>query len=332
VLPWQWNHCEHWDEGFPREAALIAHLSNFMNGPTPDTISRLRALRNAGPDMSAVRSARQSRTTFVIVTYNSASWLDLCLETAAPLGRIIVVDNASADISVAIAQRYDATVLRNARNLGFAAAANIGARAAETPYVCFLNPDCLVMQSAVGAAEAALGQDQRQVIVPDHVDWGGRRESGLRSGYTRLKILADLLDTRSPKLARRIRWLTTVDDPSWRWPHGACVFAAKDVFLNLGGFDESYFCYMEDVELGRAAAAAGVAVNALPHAVLHVGQHGADVASDQRHALMDDARFAYAKRHYGFAFAVLVEGVARFAGFIRKPFKRRKVAALTVRT
>jgi hypothetical protein len=44
-LPWEWNHCEYWDTGFPREAARIAHFSNFCNGPTPGTAGRMRALR-----------------------------------------------------------------------------------------------------------------------------------------------------------------------------------------------------------------------------------------------------------------------------------------------
>jgi GT2 family glycosyltransferase len=323
TLPWQWNHCEHWDEGFPRVGALIAHLSNFMDGPSPETISRLRALRGRQKAAGSIIGKNQNSITFVIVTFNSAAWLDLCLEAAEPLGQIIIVDNASTDASVAIAERHGATALRNGRNLGFAAAANLGAHAAATPFVCFLNPDCLVTPATVAAAGSALAHDPRQLLVPDFADWSGRRESGLQPGYTRLKIMADLLDTRAPKHARRIRKLTGLDDQSWNWPHGACVFAAKDVFLSLGGFDEKYFCYMEDVELGRAAAAVGVAVNALPQAVLHVGQHGATVAPARRHALMDAARFQYARRHYGLAFALLAESIARLAGFIRKPFKRR---------
>jgi hypothetical protein len=44
-LPWEWNHCEYWDTGFPRRRARIAHFSNFCNGPAPDTATRMRALR-----------------------------------------------------------------------------------------------------------------------------------------------------------------------------------------------------------------------------------------------------------------------------------------------
>lgn len=45
VLPWYWNHCEHWDEGFPRRGVLFAHFSNFCLGPARSTEKRMRRLR-----------------------------------------------------------------------------------------------------------------------------------------------------------------------------------------------------------------------------------------------------------------------------------------------
>jgi len=47
-LPWYWNHCEHWDEDFPRPDAWIAHFSNFCAGPAPATARRMRRLRRRG--------------------------------------------------------------------------------------------------------------------------------------------------------------------------------------------------------------------------------------------------------------------------------------------
>lgn len=45
-LPWFWNHCEYWDEPFPRRGVLFAHFSNFCNGPAADTASRMQDLRH----------------------------------------------------------------------------------------------------------------------------------------------------------------------------------------------------------------------------------------------------------------------------------------------
>ena len=44
-LPWYWNHCEHWDETFPRRGVLFAHFSNFCHGPTTRTARRMRRIR-----------------------------------------------------------------------------------------------------------------------------------------------------------------------------------------------------------------------------------------------------------------------------------------------
>jgi hypothetical protein len=46
TLPWMWNHCEHWDEGFPRKDAFILHFSNFCREPTPWQILRMFLMRH----------------------------------------------------------------------------------------------------------------------------------------------------------------------------------------------------------------------------------------------------------------------------------------------
>ncbi|MFO0407884.1 MAG: glycosyltransferase family 2 protein [Labrys sp. (in: a-proteobacteria)] len=332
VVPWIWNHCEHWDEDFPNNSALIIHLSNFCNGPTPDTVIKLRAMRRATVPELGVDRSEMARVTFVVVSYNSAEWLDACLEAAASLGPIIVVDNGSGDPSASIARRWGARLVQNAHNRGFAAAANAGARAASTPLLCFLNPDCLVTPSVVDEAERSLAIRPDQILVPDFVDWSGRRQSGRQSGYTRLKILADLLETRAPRLARRLRASRKLDDPTWYWPLGACVFVDKDVFLGLGGFDESYFCYMEDVELGHAAYRADIAVHSLPQTIVHLGQQGAKVRPADRQTMVTAARLAYAHRHYGHGFALLVEAVAESASATRKLFASLRRRLSTARS
>jgi hypothetical protein len=45
LLPWYWNHCRHWAEGFPRPGARVIHFSNFCNGPDQDIIKQMRKFR-----------------------------------------------------------------------------------------------------------------------------------------------------------------------------------------------------------------------------------------------------------------------------------------------
>ncbi|MGZ8868492.1 MAG: glycosyltransferase family 2 protein, partial [Thermoanaerobaculia bacterium] len=83
----------------------------------------------------------------IVVTWNSAAHLQRCLDgIAAQTTRceVIVVDNASSDESVAIAAPYATKVIRNAANLGFAAAVNQGIAGSTGRFVQLVNPDCFL--------------------------------------------------------------------------------------------------------------------------------------------------------------------------------------------
>ncbi len=84
--------------------------------------------------------------TTLIVTHNSAAVLPDCLAAleACSAGQVLVVDNASSDGSVELARDAGAEVYALNQNYGFARAVNYGARAARSPFLCFLNPDCIV--------------------------------------------------------------------------------------------------------------------------------------------------------------------------------------------
>ncbi|MCZ8315513.1 glycosyltransferase [Phreatobacter sp.] len=311
TLPWEWNHCPLWDEQFPDPGARIVHLSNFCEGPTPETRDHLSLLR--GGD-AACPSPRHGDLTFVVVSHHSAALLRTALDAASRLGHVIVVDNASEDASREIALRAGASLVANAANLGFAIAANQGAAAASTRWICFLNPDCFVRASAVDMAVAALADDPQQIVVPILVDWHGHRASGRQWGYTRTKLAADLMETAElHRVSRMLRSAPWIDDRSWAWPLGTCLFVERDTFQALGGFDESYFCYMEDVELGLRAARAQVAIRLLDTEVLHLGQKGTSLDEPARRDLLEHARRQYGLTHYGALFVHGLRLVRRLA-------------------
>ncbi len=58
TLPWRWNHCEHWDEGFPDPRARIMHFSNFCAGPGAGTIARMEASANRPQQLGAAAKQR----------------------------------------------------------------------------------------------------------------------------------------------------------------------------------------------------------------------------------------------------------------------------------
>jgi N-acetylglucosaminyl-diphospho-decaprenol L-rhamnosyltransferase len=82
-------------------------------------------------------------------------------------------------------------------------------------------------------------------------------------------------------------------------------------FRHLGGFDEKYFVYMEDVDFGRRMSNAGGAVIALDHCLVHEGSRGSQISWKARKSLLDGARLAYAAHHHGSAFAAVLRLLSR---------------------
>jgi GT2 family glycosyltransferase len=86
----------------------------------------------------------------------------------------------------------------------------------------------------------------------------------------------------------------------------ACAFIPRVLFFEAGGFDEQYFLYMEDVELGESIVRAGGAIVAINSTVRHHARLGSAVSHARRMALLNKARLQYARRHYGKCFEKLL--------------------------
>lgn len=240
--------------------------------------------------------------TVVIVTHQSAATLAACLRSLEGLGdlSVRVVDNASADASREIALRHGAAVQALDRNVGFAAGSNRGAEDVFAGLLCFLNPDCLLTPAAVDAARTALAGRTAACAVPDFEQSGGI-VAGRQPGYTWRKVLADTMeDNGRLRIVRRwLRGHPRHHDQGWHWPLGTCLFVPAAFFHHVGGFDERYFLYMEDVEFGLQVSRHGGEIIALPVRLSHGGMQGADVDPGKRRRLLNAARVGFARRHYG---------------------------------
>lgn len=319
VLLWGWNHCDKWDVGFVRDGAHIAHFSNFCLGPELSSSIEMHRLAG-GAQMRGAAQQASTELAIVVVTYNSAGTIAFCLDAVLELGYpVIVVDNASADDTLAHCAVPGVQVIRNATNTGFGAAANQGARAANATTVCFLNPDCLLTQEAVDAALSCLARRPESLAVPDMVGWEGGRQAGRQPAYSDVRLVADIVDTNGlPRLAQRLYAIAESRRPNWYWPIGACVFVGRERFLELGGFDARYFCYMEDVQLGLDIYSRGGEVLALPVSVAHFGSLGAAVSPERRRQLLTTARIGYARFNHSAFLAVGLFALDASLRFLRR--------------
>ncbi|MSX01944.1 MAG: glycosyltransferase [Actinobacteria bacterium] len=278
-----WNHCFWWDDPWPLPTARILHFSNFCNGPTDDLLA--------------------GGFEAIIVTHESVAVLEESVRAARVAGavEVLVVDNASTDGSAELAVTLGCKVVQATTNKGFAAGANAGARAATEPLICFINPDCLVDRSTAERAAQIVRADPLACAVPDFLQGDGNVLRGARGGYTRRRVLGDLIDARWPanRVVNAISKLPGFDARSWQWPIGACVFISRTPFLDAGGFDESYFVYMEDVAFGRSWASAGGTISSTGTTVEHLSRRGSEVSGAAREKMLRDARVRYARQEFG---------------------------------
>jgi GT2 family glycosyltransferase len=171
---------------------------------------------------------------------------------------VIVVDNASPQGPSGLNQLPGVRFIQSATNRGFGGGCNLGARHASGRYLLFLNPDTLLANDVVGALTAFLDAHPRAGAVgPMLLEEDGRIFEGARLLPTLVnEFLAhatltgrfpDCAWTSQPYLARRA-YLSTRQVES---VIGACLLIRSDLFQSLGGFDENFFLYVEELDLCR---------------------------------------------------------------------------------
>ncbi len=193
------------------------------------------------------------QVSVIIVNFNAGAWIERCLASVCaqtlPPFEVILVDNASSDGSANnIGDKFPSVVVIFAsQNMGFSAANNLAVRtvSSQSAWLVLLNPDAFPEPVWL---ENLLNAAQRN---PEYAVFGSR-----------------LMDANNPSILDGAGDAYHPSGLVWRSGHGqpfdsrqyetkeifsACAAAAmirKDAFLKAGGFDEDFFCFLEDVDLG----------------------------------------------------------------------------------
>ena len=236
-----------------------------------------------------------ARVAVVTVNYNSGRHLTSFLESVpsasqAPVA-LVVVDNASSDGPAArrSVEAHGGTFVQLDDNLGYGGAVNQAVRQlpAEIEWVLVSNPDVVLSVGVVDALVAAADAEPRVGSVgPAVLEQDGtvypsaRRVPSLRTGLGHA-VFANVWpgnpwtrayhDDDSHDHTRTAGWLS-----------GSCLLVRRSLFDDLGGFDERFFMYFEDVDLGHRIGRAGHVNLYLPEvSVVHVGAHSTRSSSDR---------------------------------------------------
>jgi GT2 family glycosyltransferase len=239
--------------------------------------------------------------SIIIVSFNARADLERCLESlhAAPPAvthEILVVDNGSTDDSVAAARRWpNVKLVEVGSNVGFARANNIGVLASAGTSLLLLNSDTVVPAGAIDRLIVELARDPDVAIVgPRLVDGGGRAE--LSFG----RMIGPLNELRQQRLARS----ANVEQMTRRrqypdWVSGACLLVRRADAEAVGGLDERFFMYTEDVDFCAAVRARGRKVLFAPEVeVVHLRGRSAASAPTATKAAYRRSQIAFYEKHH----------------------------------
>jgi len=249
----------------------------------------------------------------VVVSYNSATELRACVEPLSAMDgvNVIVVDSASTDDSVASVADLPITVEALKVNRGFAHGCNAGARIGNAPYVLLLNPDAALDEASLGRmvataeADPSIGAVAPRIQEPDGaLDWSQRRFPRLRSTFAQALFLHRFFPL-APWTDELVRDAAAYDRPgSPEWASGACLLVRRTALEQLGGLDDGFFMYCEDMDLCRRLRDAGLDIRYDPGAVcIHEG--GASAPRSSLLPVLAASRIRYARKHQPLHVALL---------------------------
>jgi len=271
----------------------------------------------------------EAPVSVILVSYHSGPVLWRALEALATqpaLREILLVDNGNpAGVRAELDRRAaegKIRLIRSERNLGFAAACNRAAAAAQGEFLLFLNPDAILKAGDLAGLLNAMAERTRPWIAGARLVGadGIERRGGRRGALTPLSALGEALGVGSFNHHRRPLPPGPVELPT---VSGACLLIPAADFRALGGFDEGYFLHVEDIDLCRRLRERGGKVWFLPQiAVEHEGgSSDAPSLAVERHKLASFRH--YFRRYYGGqpdAAIVMALIAARHA--LRAPFLR----------
>ena len=246
-----------------------------------------------------------SQWAAVVVNYRSGSMLTDCVDalvadTSAGIPEIVVVDNGSEDGSVdALRARHpDVTVIRPGANLGYARAANLGIAATAAPIVAVFNPDArLEPGSAVAILDAFRADLEVAVVGPNITNPDGSVYPSARTAPgAGVAVGHAVLGAVAPRNRFTVAYHQLDADP-WvardvDWVSGAALWFRRTALDAVGGWDERYFLFLEDVDVCRSIRASGGRIRYEPAAlVVHVV--GTSRAARPVHSIALHHRAAY---------------------------------------
>ncbi|MBW4078008.1 MAG: glycosyltransferase family 2 protein [Acidobacteria bacterium] len=276
-------------------------------------------------------SPETSRIAAIVVDYHAGDALGTCIDSLYDNGvsNIVVVENGSQGSTTRSLGHHHVTLVEPRMNLGYGRGVNRGAaRTGEVEFLLVSNPDVIVHE---GAVEAMIGYLDAhpdvaivgpQVLRPDGTVYPSQR---VFPNFW-LAGLHALLEPLWPGNLATRRYRAPRPDGGVDWVSGACFLIRRNVFEQVGGFDERYFMFAEDMALCWQVRAHGFRVGTTPEAVVtHIEGLSRQRASramliaHHRSAMRFEWQTATGLRRLLAPLATFVLGLRLFVVLLRRP-------------
>jgi GT2 family glycosyltransferase len=219
---------------------------------------------------------RWPTVSVIVINYNGKDYLEPCLGSLRELDypedrlEVIFIDNNSDDGSVELVRESfpECRVVVNDHNTGFSPAVNQGAKLADGAYLALLNNDAEADPRWIKEAVQVLEMEDRTACVASKILRDDRRTIDYAGGQ---------MAFYGHGFAKGNKELDDPDDRKNRatlFASGGAMVTRRDVFLRVGGFDETYFAFFEDVDYGWRLWVLGHEVTYVPASKVYHRHHG----------------------------------------------------------
>lgn len=266
----------------------------------------------------------------IIVTYQSSSYIANCLSTLTKASdtlsiEVIVVDNDSRDSTASIIKTYfpEVIYIQNHDNIGFGAACNQGVELSTGDFLFFLNPDTIVCQGLWEHMQNAYDSlEDVGILSPALLD---SRGNFLPESARRVPTLASALGKALGIGGMASQYYHPIDSnnpiQSIEIASGAAMMISKALFTSIGGFDERYFMFAEDIDISYRMLQAGYRNYLVSEArVIHLKGESTNKASWAYNRYFYSTMSAFVRKYAGHLYPFWQVGVVKIATFILSGF------------
>ncbi len=256
--------------------------------------------------------------SIIIVSWNVADYVAACLASITSSRfelEIIVVDSASQDDTVARVRRDfpHVRVMPQTQNVGYTRGNNIGLAAASGRHLLLLNPDTEIVGDALTPLIAYLDAHPNVGIIGPHTLNTDHTTQSTRRRFPTIPLAfleSTWLQPLAPKALLAHYYVSDLpDDGVYEvdWVQGSALMMRREVYAQIGGMDENYVMFFEELDLCKRARNAGWRVVYDGEAqIVHHGGKSTDQVAARKHIYFQESKLRYFRKYHGPAVALLL--------------------------